>query len=91
MFSKKKARGKPDATDAGKPDGAAVPEEDNASQLTRAEVARLVKRQIKEVKGGKPVKKAIAIKEDEVFAFAEYDDHVVVVTTDGRKLRGAKT
>ncbi|MCU7934119.1 MAG: hypothetical protein KZQ99_04470 [Candidatus Thiodiazotropha sp. (ex Dulcina madagascariensis)] len=60
--------------------------------MTAAQAAKLVKREVPEIKGGKPTGKTrqAPIKTDEVLAFREYDDHVVVVTHDGRKLRGDK-
>ncbi len=62
------------------------------STLTHAEVAKMVKREVPVIKDKKPTgdTKQVAVKADEVHAFAEYSDHVVVVTTDGQKLQGDK-
>ncbi len=61
-----------------------------ASQLTKAQAAKLVRRPVEEIKNGKTITKEVAIKPEEVFSFTEYADHIVVVTTDGRKYRGDK-
>ncbi|TVO70902.1 hypothetical protein FHP88_15725 [Sedimenticola selenatireducens] len=65
-----------------------------AKSLTHAEVAKLVKREVPilDKETGKPTDKTreIAVKGDEVLSFKEYDDHVIVVTKDGKKLRGEK-
>jgi hypothetical protein len=60
--------------------------------LTAADVAKLVKREITTYgKDGKPNgTKEVAVTAAEVLSFKEYDEHVVVVTNDGRKLSGAK-
>lgn len=60
--------------------------------LTAADVAKLVKREITTYgKDGKPNgTKEVAVTAAEVLSFKEYDEHVVVVTNDGRKLTGAK-
>lgn len=62
------------------------------STLTHAEVAKMVKREVPVIKDKKPTgeTKLVAVKADEVHAFKEYTDHVMVVTTDGKKLRGNK-
>ena len=59
--------------------------------FTKARAAALVKRTV-QVKGedGKPVEKQVAVGADEVLAFRDYEDRVVVVTIDGQKLTGAK-
>jgi hypothetical protein len=63
--------------------------------LTRAEAAKLVKRTVpvldddgqqKLNRNDEPVFKKVAIDEDEILNFADYDDRVVVVTTQGEKL-----
>lgn len=62
-------------------------------ELTAVQAAKLVKREVPALdKDGKPTEKmkAVAVKTEEVFSFREYDDHVVVVTTDGQKFRGDK-
>ena len=60
-------------------------------ELTKADVARLVRRTVTEQrKGQEPIQKEVAVKPEEVLDFKDYGDHVVVVTTDGKKLRGAK-
>lgn len=48
-------------------------------------------RVVTEKKRGEEVPKLRAIEADEVFAWKEYSDRVVVVTTDGQKFVGAKT
>jgi len=62
--------------------------------LTKEQAAKLVKREVPVIdeKTKKPSGKTkpVAVKADEVFDFKEYDDHVVVVTVDGKKLRGDK-
>lgn len=67
--------------------------------MTAAEAAKLVAREVPAVdeagkpvigKDGKPKTTRIPVKTDEVLAFADKGDHVVVVTKDGRKLHGAK-
>ncbi len=67
--------------------------------MTKAEAAKLVKRNVPKLddkgkiehdKDGNPKTREQAIKEDEVMSFADYGDHVVVVTTSGEKLRGEK-
>ena len=61
-------------------------------ELTATEVAKLIKREVPLLSNGKPTVKTrlLAVQADEVFAFKAHGDHVNVVTTDGRKLRGAK-
>lgn len=68
-------------------------ESEKPVELTKAQVAALVFREVPKVDDeGKPTgetaKKPVAA--EEVFAFRDYGDHVVVVTVDGRKLRGDK-
>lgn len=61
--------------------------------LTAAGAAKLVKREVQAVdEDGKPTGKTklVEVKADEVLDFKEYDDRVVVVTVDGRKLVGKK-
>lgn len=68
------------------------------TKLTKADVAKLVRRTVAKVENGKvvldkdkrPVVVPQAIREDEVLSFAEYDDRVVVVTTSGEKLTAKK-
>lgn len=65
----------------------------DAVAMTAADAAKLVTREVQEIgKDGKPTgaTKRVPVKADEVLAFADKGDHVVVVTKDGRKLRGAK-
>lgn len=66
----------------------------DVKSLTHAEVAKLVKREVPVLNKdtNKPTDKTreIAVKGDEVLSFKEYDDHVIVVTKDGKKLRGEK-
>ena len=88
MFGQKQSEDTPEE----KPD-------ENVSQLTKAEAAKLVKRSVPKVVDGKlvldkhdkPVMKQVPVKEDEVLDFKEYVNHVVVVTKDGQKLTGAKS
>ena len=66
---------------------------DAARALTKAEVAKLVKRTVlvpAEKEDGKATEKEVAIKESEVLDFKDYGDRVVVVTTDGQKFTGNK-
>jgi hypothetical protein len=58
--------------------------------MTAADAAKLVKRKATERgEDGKPVTKEVAVRASEVLAFGNYGTHVVVVTTDGQKLRSA--
>ncbi|MEW8522549.1 MAG: hypothetical protein AB2552_05800 [Candidatus Thiodiazotropha endolucinida] len=66
---------------------------DSQKEMTAIQAAKLVKREVPALdKDGKPTgkMKLVAVKAEEVFSFREYGDHVVVVTTDGQKLRGDK-
>jgi hypothetical protein len=56
------------------------------------QAAALVKREIPVIKDKRPTGEArqVPVQPDEVLDYAEYDDHVVVVTKDGLKLRGDK-
>ena len=73
-------------------------EQSKANELTKAAAAKLVKRQVPIMKEGKVqtndkgevVFKDVAVKESEVLSFRDYGDHVVIVTIQGEKLRGAK-
>ena len=61
--------------------------------MTAKEAAALVRRTVPVIgKDGKPTgeTKERAIREDEVFAFGDHGDHVVVVTVDGQKFIGRK-
>lgn len=59
-------------------------------ELTKAQAAARVKRIVVEKgKDGEPVRRAVAVRADEVLAFRDYGTHVVVVTTDGQKLTDA--
>ena len=61
------------------------------STLTKAQAAALVKRLVQKLnKDDKPRPVSDPVKESEVLSFRDYGDHVVVVTTDGQKLRGDK-
>ena len=62
------------------------------SEMTNEQAAALVKRTVPVMKDGKPTKetKQVAVKADEVLDFKDHGDHVVVVTVDGKKLRGDK-
>jgi len=68
---------------------------DNQSSMTKADAAKLVKRKVVKTndkgeavldKNGSPVLVEKAITEDDVHAFADYPEKVVVVTTAGEKL-----
>ncbi|MEW6646535.1 MAG: hypothetical protein AB1450_05010 [Pseudomonadota bacterium] len=70
-----------------------------SSPMTAADAAKLVKRSVVKTKDGKsvldektkqPLTELAPIDANEVMAFADYGDHVVVVTTSGEKLRGEK-
>jgi hypothetical protein len=83
----------PKTTEQPKPKDAEQP------KMTAADAAKLVKRSVVKTKDGKPVlgektkqplTELAAIDASEVMAFADYGDHVVVVTTSGEKLRGEK-
>lgn len=65
------------------------------SKMTKADAAKLVHRMVARTdengkpildKEGNPVGVKAPVKTDEVMAFAEYDDKVVVVTAAGEKL-----
>lgn len=62
-----------------------------AVELTAAEAAKAVKREVLALdKEGKPTgeTKLVAVKAEEVFAFAVRGESVIVVTVDGQKLEG---
>ena len=66
---------------------------ETAPELTAADVAALVFRETQKLDAsgnptGKVDKKPISA--DEVLAWRDYGDHVVVVTTDGQKFSGDK-
>ncbi len=61
-------------------------EDKSPAALTAAQAAKMVFRPPVE-EGGKPV----PIKANEVLSFAEHQEHVVVVTTDGQKFIGRKS
>lgn len=87
------ARKAPTPASTGADDVNAQPAELAATEMTAAQAAALVKREAPELdKDGKPTGKTtrIAVSADEVFAFRDYGDRVVVVTVDGHKLEGAK-
>lgn len=68
-------------------------EQSKQSTLDKAAVAKLVKRKVPVLdRDKKPTKKTklVAVSADEIFAFKEYDNHVVVCTVDGVKLHGNK-
>lgn len=63
------------------------------TELTKSQAAALVFREVPEVDDeGKPTGEMAKkpVRPDEVFAFRDYGTHVVVVTIDGRKLKGDK-
>lgn len=70
----------------------------NEKPLTKAEAAKLCSVDELVLKDGQPVldkdgnptTKARPLTVEEVFGFREYDDHVMVVTVAGRKIRGEK-
>ena len=75
-----------------------TPKDPAAKAMTAADAAKLVRRPVTEVvdaKGedGQPTKatrtRLVAIKVDEVLAFADNGTHVVVVTRDGQKFSSA--
>lgn len=70
------------------------------SALTKADAAKLVRRQVAKKddagnvimdKDHNPVGVEAKVKEEEVMAFNEYDDQIVVVTTSGEKLSCLKS
>jgi len=65
---------------------------DNKSdEMTAAQAAELVMRTIKVVgKDKKVTAEHVVVDASEVAGFKDYGDHVIVVTTDGQKLRGNK-
>jgi len=68
-------------------------ESEKPALLTKAEVAAWVFREVPMLDDeGRPTGEMAKqpVTADEVFAFRDYGDHVVVVTVDGRKLRGDK-
>ncbi|WP_434148145.1 hypothetical protein ACR2R6_12920 [Methylocaldum gracile subsp. desertum] len=68
-------------------------ESDKPVEMTASQAAALVFREVPELDDeGKPTGKTAkkSVRPDEVFAFRDYGTHVVVVTIDGRKLRGDK-
>lgn len=86
-------------------DDAAGPKTDAKGRITNtpmtaADAAKLVKRMVAKVdektgkvvldKDNNPVAVPQSVKADEVMSFADYGDRVVVVTTSGEKLEGAK-
>lgn len=62
------------------------------SEMTAADAAKLVVREVPILKDGKDTGKVerIAVKASEVLSFRDGGDHVVVVTADGKKLVGSK-
>jgi DNA-binding LytR/AlgR family response regulator len=67
-------------------------ETEQPKELTAAQAAKLVKREVPVMEKGKPTGKMrqVAISVDKVLTFKDYSTYVVVVTTDGQKLRGDK-
>ncbi len=62
-------------------------------EMTATEAAKLVSREVPAVgKDGKPTGEMTKkpVRADEVLAFRDHGDHVVVVTKDGQKLTGEK-
>lgn len=69
------------------------PQDKPPKSMSAADAAKLVCRTSAEVgDDGRPTGKLVEtpLEADEVFAFKDHGDHVVVVTVDGQKLRGAK-
>jgi hypothetical protein len=75
------------------------PETKADKKMTAAQAAKFVKRMVpvKDDKGqvvldkdNNPKTRAVAIGPEEVMSFADYENHVVVVTTSGEKLYGEK-
>lgn len=69
------------------------------AKMTAAEAAKLVRRMVPKVddkgqivrdKDGNPVAVPQGVKAEEVMSFADYGDHVVVVTIAGEKLHAEK-
>lgn len=61
-------------------------------EMTAAEAAKLVVREIPVIKDRKPTGEVrqVPVKVGEVLSFRDYGSYVVVVTTDGKKLTGDK-
>lgn len=59
-------------------------------ELTKADVAKLVKRVTFVEEKGATKRIVSPIKPDEVLEFKDYGDHVVVVTVDGQKFSNAE-
>lgn len=68
------------------------PEDNAPAELTPAQAAKLVKREVPVMKDGKPTDKTrpAAIGVNEILDVKDYDTYVVVVTKDGQKFRGDK-
>ena len=64
---------------------------DAAAPLTAAGVAKRVKRTVITVKDGETSSKLVPVNADEVLAWKDYGDRVVVVTKDGQKFDSADT
>lgn len=70
-----------------------MPEQNQTKEMTAAEAAKLVFRELPAIgKDGRPngETKREPVKAGEVLAFRDHGDHVVVVTKDGQKLIGDK-
>jgi len=65
---------------------------EDQKEMTAADAAKLVKLQVPVAEKGKPTGKTrdVAVPAKSVLSFRDCGDHVVVVTTDGQKLRGDK-
>lgn len=88
-MAKANAPATPTQTDSAGKDTAA----DTAAELTGAEAAQLVFREVPKLdKDGNPTGRTenIEITAAEVLDFADHGDHVVVVTVDGQKFTGQK-
>jgi hypothetical protein len=68
---------------------AAMTAAEAAAAMTAAEAAGRVQRVVDVREGALLVRKELPVEPDEVLAFRDYGTHVVVVTTDGRKLSSA--
>lgn len=81
IVTKKKVAAKAASPTAAEPD----------STLSAAQAAALVERTLPTMRGGHTdASKTVPVTADEVLDFTDYGDHVVVVTQDGKKLRGDK-
>lgn len=78
------------ATTKSTPADSAMTAADAAALVHRMVAKRDAKGQVVLDKDNNPVGVEQAVEPEDVMSFADYGDHVVVVTTDGQKLRGDK-